>query len=220
MRLVKIVTAVCLLVLVQATVTRAGKQDKPLTESDSARIVNVRLNLVPHVTGGFVVGKAADLLGQYSHDATGKFLYGCGISLGYYVNPNVALSLSLEYALKPLPGDDDGLGRGLFYSAGLIYNFQTTVSEIPYARLETGMLSASYPRDGVADFNLETIPFLRGGLGFFTFTSGAVNLRFELYYLHAFTEGTTVDDLGDYYVDFFARCVGLEVGIGIPLSKR
>ena len=219
MRFLKTVTTVCLFVLMWTAVAEAGKQDKPSTECDSARIVDVKLNLVPHVTGGFVVGKAADLLGRYSNDATGKFLYGCGVSLGYYLSPKTALSLSLEYAIKPMPGDDDDLGRGLFYSAGLIYNFQTTVREIPYARLETGLLSASHPRDG-GDLNLETIPFLRGGLGFFTFTTGAVNLRFELYYLHAFTEGTTVDDLGDYYVDFFARCVGLEIGIGIPLSKR
>ena len=219
MRIDRLVLSLVLCIILGTQFAHAGKRDKPKFESKPASIRDIKLNLVPNFNLGVVVGDAADVIERWGGENPDKLLYGAGLSLVYYPTPRFGLGFNVTREFKVLPGEDTPSGRGWFYSSSLIYNLRPLSKAYPYARIDGGFLTGSYPRTGV-DLDLGTHTYMRVGLGLFAYSSGKINMRYEIYYQRAFSEGSTVEDLGDYEIDFMAECIAVEFGIGIPLLSR
>ncbi|UCD64590.1 MAG: hypothetical protein JSW34_03910 [Candidatus Zixiibacteriota bacterium] len=216
---VRILGLLILLLALLAPQVSGRKEDKPKMESKAANIRNIKINFVPFLTGGFVIGETARKIEDYGGAGTDKLLYGFGASLCYLPRPRFTVAVNLEYAYKELPGADIGTGRGWFYSGSFIYNLRTFAKRIPYLRFDAGMVSGKWPRSG-PDLKVGTHPYVRMGIGVFSFTAGSTNTRVEAYYIHAFSEGYEIEQLSDYEVDFNAQCLGVEFGVGFPMSSR
>ncbi|UCG60849.1 MAG: hypothetical protein JSV52_11020 [Candidatus Zixiibacteriota bacterium] len=210
-----IISLVFIAIAAQAEVT-----DSSRTPSGVVYVSDVKLNLIPFISCGLVVGEAADYIEYLSNDVTDKLIYGGGMSLVYFPAPAVGLGLNIEYGLKTIPLGDE-TGRGWFYSTSLIGNFRTEHRTTPYARIDFGFVTGKYPDyyENI-DLKLGTHPFLRFGLGMFSFLTGKLSIRTELYYMTAFSEGYEIEGLFNREIPFNASSFGVELGMGIPLLIR
>jgi len=205
-----------LIVVVMTTDCLAYRQRGRKPESKPAKIFHTDFALVPKLTGGYVLGGAADAIEEYEGDEwQNKLIYGVGMAFEYYLKPKYAAAFNLEALWKKLPGDDYNTIRILTYSTYAMYRFTPQRGASYYMKPEMGFITASVP--DCSSLELGTHFFVRMGLGYFRYTSGWTNVRMEVYYKIAFTSDYEDHWFGGSRVNFDVQYLCLEVGFGIPL---
>ncbi|MBN1213189.1 MAG: hypothetical protein JXA92_11495 [candidate division Zixibacteria bacterium] len=181
-----------------------------------AKIFQTKFAFDFKLTTGFVVGGASGAIDRIEGDEWKyKMLYGVGLALEYYYRPQHAFCFNIEALWKNLPGQDYGSIRIFTYSGAWMYRFTPQKYYSFYLRPELGFITGRAP--DFHNIELGTHFFFRLGFGIFRYTAGWTNTRLELYYKMAFSSGYEVNRFDIEKVDFNAQCLGLEVGIGLPL---
>jgi len=206
------------LILCQPSVW-GGKIDRLPEESSKPNVRQIKFNVVPFLTVAKTTGKASEYLEYLSDNFADKILYGGGVGFYYHPHPGYAVGLNVEYLVKDIPETDLDAARGFQYSGSFILFLRELHKAMPYLRAEFGVVTAkvpNYPQDG-ENMDLGSHPVIRLGFGLFAFTSSHTNTRIELYYKTAFSSGHRIEDFYSYKIDFNAECIGVELGVGIPL---
>jgi len=217
--------AVCCLLVSASTSDAQSRRRKGPPPSKPARIEQSRVELVPRLMGGLLIGEAADAFETADSRASDKLFYGGGLSLEYYLQPRIAIATNIDLVWKYMPWESVNSIRTISLSISGMYRFAPTSRRSIYLRPDLGLISGKLPDyfgtpvDGSDDLSFGTRLFFRLGLGLHAYTSGSINTRFEIFYKHVFSDGGTIGQLNDREIDINVDGIGVEFAVGVPLKK-
>lgn len=196
---------------------------KPLKKPSERSFVvkHSRIVLVPSLTGGVLVGDAADVIEYLDDNFSAKFVYGGGLASEVYLSRQFAIGLHYDLAFKDIPDTDAKPLRS--YSTGMygLFKFYSEKRTIPYLKGEVARIKVKLedyvPAPGFSPRSLElgTFDCFRIGLGMITHTSSRSTLRSEFFYRIISADGERVTNFGR--ISFNVSYVGIELAWGINL---
>ncbi len=183
------------------------KRDKP--EPERINIELTRYAIAPYIAGGFLMGKASELI-ETGHRA----VYGGGIRVERLMHPKLRVGVRLEAMFATLT-DEAGGGRAISYSADvmILMSPETRSSFLMRGELGRAALKATDIDRGAGSYF-----FVKFGLGQSYFGSSRNATRFEFFYKIIFTGDYDGVSIPGQDVDFNTTYFGLQVSYAFGVS--
>ncbi|NOY88597.1 MAG: hypothetical protein GXO93_04285, partial [FCB group bacterium] len=105
MRILKWALVIVVALLLCSPATNATRKEKRRYQKKhkAVKIRPIKFNLVPRVTGGFLIGDAAKIARSFDDNFNSKLLYGIGISFDYYPKVKYAIGFNTGISWKNIP---------------------------------------------------------------------------------------------------------------------
>lgn len=224
MRIFKWALVVIVALLLCPPVTNATRKEKRRHQKKhkAVKIKPIKFNVVPRVTGGFVIGDAADIARDFEDNFSSKLLYGVGVSFDYYPRVKYAIGFNTGISWKNIPNTDYRSLRAFTYSGSFTYKFKPKSKNSVYFKYETGFNSIKLPKyfsspSADSDLKFGTHLFIKFALGIFSYTTTSTNTRFEIYYQRIFTDGYRMEQGINQTIDINTDFIAVDLGVGISL---
>jgi len=185
---------------------------KPSEGSGEIQITDSKITLVPTLVAGKLTGAPT----EYLTEMKDQILYGVGLCVDYNFAPKIVFGGRMEFLWKSIPYDGYGPITTTNFSAYSMYRFSLSTQRSAFNRPEVGFVSGSMSIDGGSSYDLGSHPFIRIGLGVFSYTGSSMNNRLELYYKRILTDESDLDHVLYQAWENFGY-IGFELGIGFPL---
>lgn len=214
MRIKTVFIVAVLAVLAGSTVfsktPRQKHREERLKGQNDVLVRPIELNIVPSIRGGYLIGKAADLMEHWDENVTSKILYGGGICLDYYPKERYALGASVMWGWKQIPKTDLPALRNRTLGATFTYNLTCLKRQNPYLRFLVGTTSIWLPDgDNSRGTDYGSHLTLQAAFGLLSYSGAKGNFIAELYYERiSWEDGDAIE------------YVGFRVGLGIPIYRK
>ncbi|MFH1687297.1 MAG: hypothetical protein ABIE70_07215 [bacterium] len=160
---------------------------------------------VGKLTGGMLVGEAADAVDEFNGTFKDKVVYGVGFGLEYAVGEKWLVGPIVEYDWKIEAEASMEAIRATSYGASVLYRFSPGQASTYTLRCEPGYML-------VGD---DSYPYIRIGAGSLFYTSSTVALRAEVYYKHGFgSDGDSSTTTTPDYTDVAYFGISLDFSVG------